>query len=83
MCPKTVVGPSSLTGIASGASTTGVAPPTLKVSAGGSCGRGSRKLCLGSGFGNCCSGHGWCGSADAYCDDGCQVEFGHFVTAGE
>ena len=48
----------------------------VSVSGDGSC--GNRKTCEGSQFGNCCSGHGYCGSTDAYClpSNGCQIAFG-------
>ncbi|KAL5887568.1 hypothetical protein ACKVWC_002854 [Pyricularia oryzae] len=46
----------------------------LKVSTDASCGNGV--TCQGSTFGNCCSVHGWCGSTDSYCGDGCQPGFG-------
>jgi hypothetical protein len=48
----------------------------LSVSGDGSC--GNRKTCQGSQFGNCCSGHGYCGSTNDYCllANGCQTAFG-------
>jgi hypothetical protein len=48
----------------------------LLVSDSGECGNGV--TCLGSPYGNCCSGSGYCGSSDAYCgvENGCQSGFG-------
>ncbi|KAL3449899.1 hypothetical protein BJX65DRAFT_272142 [Aspergillus insuetus] len=44
----------------------------------GNCGSNSDSsaTCLGSEFGNCCSVKGYCGKTDAYCGEGCQLEFG-------
>jgi chitinase len=43
------------------------------VSTDGSCGSvNGGTVCTGSGFGDCCSASGWCGSTDAYCGSGCQ-----------
>ncbi|CEL00421.1 hypothetical protein ASPCAL00023 [Aspergillus calidoustus] len=44
----------------------------------GNCGSNSdsHATCLGSEFGNCCSVKGYCGKTDAYCGEGCQLEFG-------
>ncbi|KAJ8108265.1 hypothetical protein ONZ43_g6481 [Nemania bipapillata] len=43
------------------------------VSIDGSCGSGSGgRVCEGSGFGDCCSAHGYCGSTSDYCRSGCQ-----------
>ncbi|KAI0014063.1 carbohydrate esterase family 4 protein [Xylariaceae sp. FL0662B] len=47
---------------------------TLEVSIDGNC--GGTITCEGSEFGNCCSQHGWCGTTDDYCADGCQLNFG-------
>lgn len=46
------------------------------VSQNGQCGNGI--TCQNSGYGNCCSGYGWCGSTSAHCDgyNGCQPQFG-------
>ncbi|KAF5588761.1 WSC domain-containing protein [Fusarium pseudocircinatum] len=32
--------------------------------------------CLGTGFGNCCSQFGYCGTSDLHCNTGCQTGFG-------
>ncbi|EWG47706.1 hypothetical protein FVEG_07758 [Fusarium verticillioides 7600] len=32
--------------------------------------------CLGTGFGNCCSQFGYCGTSDLHCGTGCQTGFG-------
>lgn len=45
-----------------------------EVSKDGRCGGGI--TCLGSPFGNCCSGNGWCGSSPGHCGSGCQWSFG-------
>ncbi|KAL3457278.1 hypothetical protein BJX64DRAFT_293350 [Aspergillus heterothallicus] len=44
----------------------------------GNCGSNSdsNATCLGSEFGNCCSVKGYCGKTDAYCGEGCQLDFG-------
>ncbi|KAL2807893.1 hypothetical protein BJX63DRAFT_55976 [Aspergillus granulosus] len=44
----------------------------------GNCGSNSdsHATCLGSEFGNCCSVKGYCGKTDAYCGEGCQLDFG-------
>jgi len=52
--------------------------PTLEVSRDGTCGNGV--TCAGSRWGECCSGHGYCGSSDDYCGVGCDIAFG---TCGE
>ncbi|RDW89567.1 hypothetical protein BP6252_01599 [Coleophoma cylindrospora] len=40
--------------------------------------------CLGSGFGNCCSANGFCGSDVAHCGTGCQAALGNCtIPAGE
>ncbi|KAK3307210.1 carbohydrate-binding module family 18 protein [Chaetomium strumarium] len=64
-------------------SSTGSAPPTStspSVSTDGTCGDGV--TCAGSRFGNCCSAHGFCGSTDDYCGDGCQPGFGTCGSGG-
>ncbi|KAM7193950.1 carbohydrate-binding module family 18 protein [Naviculisporaceae sp. PSN 640] len=64
-------------GTAPAASGTTSAVPTsgpLQVSKDGTCGAGV--TCKGSGFGNCCSKHGFCGSTSDYCGDGCQPSLG-------
>ncbi|KAK3984687.1 glycoside hydrolase superfamily, partial [Cladorrhinum sp. PSN332] len=43
------------------------------VSTDGTCGSANgARICEGSGFGDCCSGSGWCGSTGAHCGSGCQ-----------
>ncbi|KAI6264705.1 hypothetical protein MCOR27_011648, partial [Pyricularia oryzae] len=48
----------------------------LKASPDATCGGNTGNTCAGSGFGNCCSPSGWCGSTDEYCGAGCQKFFG-------
>jgi hypothetical protein len=50
----------------------------LTVSTNGICGASHSLVCTGSVFGDCCSVHGWCGSAPEYCSpmNGCQVDYG-------
>ncbi|KAK7427159.1 hypothetical protein QQZ08_006272 [Neonectria magnoliae] len=40
------------------------------------CGGTTGYTCIGSGFGNCCSYYGFCGSSDSYCGTGCDTDFG-------
>ncbi|KAI0123329.1 hypothetical protein BJ170DRAFT_713483 [Xylariales sp. AK1849] len=42
------------------------------ISTDGSCGTRNGKTCVGSGFGNCCSNTGYCGSTGTHCGQGCQ-----------
>ncbi|KAK9419930.1 hypothetical protein SUNI508_06936 [Seiridium unicorne] len=43
------------------------------VSTDGQCGSSNGgTVCEGSGFGDCCSSGGWCGSTEAHCGSGCQ-----------
>ncbi|ESZ99231.1 keratin-associated protein 5-4 [Sclerotinia borealis F-4128] len=46
----------------------------------GSCGSNG-KICLESGFGNCCSSNGFCGDSTTHCGPGCQVSFGNCTSA--
>lgn len=46
------------------------------VSPDGTCGGTNAYTCNGSGFGNCCSQYGWCGSTTDHCGTGCQSAFG-------
>ncbi|KAL4865759.1 hypothetical protein BDV12DRAFT_174046 [Aspergillus spectabilis] len=48
------------------------------VSTTGSCGATltSNVTCLGSTYGDCCSGVGYCGGNTSYCGTGCQSEYG-------
>lgn len=46
------------------------------VSTDGTCGTQGGKTCLNSGFGNCCSQYGWCGSTGDHCGTGCNSQFG-------
>ncbi|WYZ40736.1 hypothetical protein EsH8_IV_001077 [Colletotrichum jinshuiense] len=49
----------------------------VNVSLNGKCGAASDgDTCAGSGFGNCCSEFGWCGSTSAFCGTGCQSRYG-------
>ncbi|KAH7233139.1 hypothetical protein BKA59DRAFT_407440 [Fusarium tricinctum] len=54
----------------------GTCGPPSNVTVDGQCGPTNGKICLDSGFGNCCSVGGWCGS-DAHCGAGCQKGFGN------
>ncbi|KAL5333693.1 hypothetical protein BJX70DRAFT_380201 [Aspergillus crustosus] len=49
------------------------------VSTTGSCGSTltSNITCLGSTWGDCCSGQGYCGGNASYCTTGCQSEYGN------
>ncbi|KAI9713611.1 MAG: hypothetical protein M1820_000994 [Bogoriella megaspora] len=69
---------SSTGGYPSAASAASPVAPTGsgKVSLDGACGGAEGQTCKGSTFGNCCSGHGYCGSDDKYCGEGCQSGFG-------
>ncbi|OHE98733.1 chitin binding protein [Colletotrichum orchidophilum] len=49
---------------------------TLPVSLDATCGAAAGNTCLGSTFGNCCSGAGYCGSTAAYCGTSCQSKYG-------
>ncbi|KAL3418148.1 hypothetical protein PVAG01_09863 [Phlyctema vagabunda] len=46
---------------------------TGNISTDGQCGANG-KTCVGSGFGNCCSKTGWCGSDVNFCAQGCQTK---------
>ncbi|KAJ3547832.1 hypothetical protein NM208_g1312 [Fusarium decemcellulare] len=46
------------------------------ISSDGQCGSNG-KICLGSGFGDCCSSGNWCGDAAEHCGAGCQSGFGN------
>lgn len=55
--------------------------PTKKVSTDATCGSNNGgATCLGSQFGNCCSGSGWCGSTTDYCGSTCQSGYGYCDT---
>ncbi|KAF2742941.1 carbohydrate-binding module family 18 protein, partial [Sporormia fimetaria CBS 119925] len=44
----------------------------------GTCGGHNGYVCPDSGFGDCCSQYGWCGSdPSGHCGAGCQTEFGN------
>ncbi|KAI7320186.1 putative ferulic acid esterase, partial [Hortaea werneckii] len=69
----------SLTNVGPIATSSSAAPPlsTGAVSDDGTCGpENEDKTCQGSGFGDCCSEYGFCGSTDFYCDTGCLVGYG-------
>ncbi|KAI6902254.1 putative ferulic acid esterase [Hortaea werneckii] len=69
----------SLTNVGPIATSSSAAPPlsTDAVSDDGTCGpENEDKTCQGSGFGDCCSEYGFCGSTDFYCDTGCLVGYG-------
>ena len=71
----------STTRPASTSTRTSAAPsstPTKKVSTDATCGSNNGgATCLGSSFGNCCSGSGWCGSTSDYCGSTCQAGYGN------
>ncbi|KJR88151.1 uncharacterized protein SPSK_07999 [Sporothrix schenckii 1099-18] len=48
----------------------------LQISPNGSCGGNTGFTCVGSKWGDCCSGHGFCGNIDAYCAHGCDLSGG-------
>jgi hypothetical protein len=58
--------------------TSSVATPTetesQHVSKDGQCGSAGKVTCSDSGFGDCCSVAGWCGSGAAHCGTGCQTD---------
>ncbi|KAF1946371.1 hypothetical protein EJ02DRAFT_330143, partial [Clathrospora elynae] len=56
----------------------GFAAPSKPVSTNGRCGsQYGGQTCQGSGFGNCCSQYGFCGSTKGYCvATTCQNDFG-------
>ncbi|KAI7317595.1 hypothetical protein KC315_g10351 [Hortaea werneckii] len=67
----TNVGPIATSSSAAPAVSTGA------VSEDGTCGlENDGQTCEGSGFGDCCSEYGFCGSTDFYCDTGCLVGYG-------
>lgn len=47
-----------------------------RISRDATCGGKNGYTCEGSGFGDCCSKWGWCGSTAEYCGKHCQEEFG-------
>ncbi|OJJ97052.1 hypothetical protein ASPACDRAFT_80537 [Aspergillus aculeatus ATCC 16872] len=66
------------TGAGATGTTTATGTATQAISTDGSC---SREItCVGSEWGDCCSGHGWCGGNASYCGVGCQPEFGRCST---
>lgn len=52
------------------------------VSSDGICGGSKGYKCLGSGFGDCCSSAGYCGSTNDHCEARCQMDFGRCTVAG-
>ncbi|KAI7493155.1 carbohydrate esterase family 1 protein, partial [Hortaea werneckii] len=69
----------SLTNVGPIATSSSAAPAvsTGAVSEDGTCGlENDGRTCEGSGFGDCCSEYGFCGSTDFYCDTGCLVGYG-------
>ncbi|KAH4376940.1 hypothetical protein HBH99_208780 [Parastagonospora nodorum] len=42
----------------------------------GTCGGSKKYQCKGSGYGDCCSSSGYCGSTSGHCTAGCQGSFG-------
>ncbi len=52
----------------------GAAPAAKPISTDGKCGpENGNTMCKD---GKCCSQHGWCGTTDEYCKDGCQPNYG-------
>ncbi|KAI6754647.1 hypothetical protein HG530_012399 [Fusarium avenaceum] len=51
--------------------------PPSNITFDGQCGPANGKICLDSGYGNCCSVDGWCGSETTHCGAGCQKGFGN------
>ncbi|KAI7159869.1 putative ferulic acid esterase [Hortaea werneckii] len=69
----------SLTNVGPIATSSSAAPPvsTGAISDDGTCGpENDDKTCQGSGFGDCCSEYGFCGSTDFYCNTGCLAAYG-------
>ncbi|KAF5664347.1 keratin-associated 5-4 [Fusarium heterosporum] len=56
-------------------STFGTCGPPSNITVDGQCGANG-KVCLDSGFGDCCSTDGWCGKETTHCGAGCQKSFG-------
>src|SRR4051812_12378299 len=54
----------------------------VSVSKDGSCGSAAKLTCKDSGFGDCCSRNGWCGSTSEHCGAGCQEGFGRCGSGG-
>ncbi|TVY68383.1 Lectin-B [Fusarium oxysporum f. sp. cubense] len=53
----------------------GTCGPPSNITFDGQCGANG-KICLDSGYGDCCSGSGWCGDKTDHCGAGCQNGFG-------
>ncbi|KAK6857967.1 hypothetical protein PG995_005666 [Apiospora arundinis] len=60
----------------------GTCGPPSNISEDGACGGSSKKTCLGSTFGACCSSGGWCGATTDHCSTGCQSAFGACTSVG-
>ncbi|KAH7202712.1 uncharacterized protein BKA55DRAFT_725047 [Fusarium redolens] len=54
----------------------GTCGPPSKITFDGQCGANG-KICLDSGYGDCCSIGGWCGDKAEHCGAGCQKGFGN------
>ncbi|PYI26912.1 hypothetical protein BP00DRAFT_303956, partial [Aspergillus indologenus CBS 114.80] len=87
-CGSRTTGTGVQTGTSTGSSTgsstatgTATATATPAISTDGSCSR--EVTCIGSEWGDCCSGHGWCGGNASYCGVGCQPDFGRCSTQVE
>lgn len=52
-------------------------PTNLTTSTDGTCGANTFYTCSEFTVDNCCSSYGYCGSGDAHCGTGCQVDYGH------
>ncbi|KAL3433495.1 hypothetical protein BDV09DRAFT_109696 [Aspergillus tetrazonus] len=50
-------------------------PPLEDISTDGKC--GGKVSCIGSDFGMCCGGKGYCGNTTEYCGEGCQPNAGY------
>lgn len=55
----------------------------LPVSKDGQCGINAKTTCKESGFGDCCSASGWCGSDDGHCASGCESTYGTCTIGGK
>ncbi|KAF7541175.1 hypothetical protein G7054_g860 [Neopestalotiopsis clavispora] len=86
--PPEYIGPPTTTSSSTGSlmTTTSAATPSrtmttgslwpFKPSQNGLCAYRAFRVCKGSGFGDCCSRWGYCGSDEAYCADNCLQHWG-------
>ncbi|KAL2811859.1 hypothetical protein BJX63DRAFT_443829 [Aspergillus granulosus] len=69
----------STTGTPTSTTTSAIPPTPSNPSTDGLCGAANGgQTCLGSSFGDCCSGSDYCGDTAEYCGTGCQPEFGTY-----